>query len=186
MPPTASVTLDVAKGQAAKSTSSSDLAHSAEHAVDGNPATYWASDLMGEDADAAVSWQVSFPRSRLNSVDIEWEYAPQQFDLQISRDGDSWKTAYSVSSNPLNSERSHIRLDGIEAQAARLVFGSNAALAHHVGIRHFRVTSISVPGACWFKVSFLSHFHCISEHLRVLIMQGAGAGALYWTQHGAG
>ncbi|CAE7930384.1 hypothetical protein AK812_SmicGene10046 [Symbiodinium microadriaticum] len=140
--------VDLARGQTAESTSSTDMAHSAGNAVDGNPATYWASDILGQDsaADGPVSWSVSFPRSRLNSVDIEWEHAAQQFDLQISNGDDSWQTVYSVPNNPLNSRRSRIPLDGIEAQAVKLVFGGNLSVpaARRVGIRHFRLTSASV------------------------------------------
>ncbi|CAJ1427530.1 unnamed protein product, partial [Effrenium voratum] len=131
--------LDVALGQSAHSSSDPcDPMHTADRAVDGNPSSYWASEAP---VGGQVDWELSFPRARLKSADIDWEFPPSGFSLQVTKDGDHWREVYSVASNPLHSSKSQIPLEGVEAVGARLRMDADQV----VGIRNFRLRSGHLP-----------------------------------------
>jgi len=116
---------DDARGQPAEassnvgSVSGREAIHAPDRAFDNNPLTYWASESVSAEDDG-VTLSVKFPEARLKSVDIDWEFPPKKYDLQLTADGKHWTTVYTVDRNPLHSSTSHIPLRDQTAQGARL------------------------------------------------------------------
>ncbi|CAL1172210.1 unnamed protein product [Cladocopium goreaui] len=133
--------VDVAQGQSAHATSSIDAFHSAEQAVDGTSSSYWAADPEDQEK---IFW-ISFPQTRLKMLDINWEYPPDAFQVELTKDGVDWEPAYAVDSNMLHATRSRIPLKGQETIGMRLRL--HASDKQLVGIRTLQTFSLNnLPG----------------------------------------
>lgn len=115
------VEVNAASGADTKATSTfDDVSHSSGRAVDGDSSSYWASGPLREGQE--VTYQVNFPSEKeVNSVEIQWEFPPKSFKLEISEDGEHWIKAYEVSGNPRHSAKSKITLQGQWANHLRVV-----------------------------------------------------------------
>eukprot|EP00929_Paragymnodinium_shiwhaense_P113923 TRINITY_DN82236_c0_g1_i1.p1 TRINITY_DN82236_c0_g1~~TRINITY_DN82236_c0_g1_i1.p1 ORF type:complete len:536 (+),score=100.24 TRINITY_DN82236_c0_g1_i1:54-1661(+) len=141
--------IDVARGQHATASSTAkgaQDAHDPAQAVDGNGVTYWAS--MPIEKGEEVTFTVPFAETHLRSVDIDWEFPPNKFELQATTNGHEWHTIYAVRSNPLHSTTSHIPLVGEMASAVRLRLmdpdvGTDSH-QHHEGMAYYGIRSLRV------------------------------------------
>jgi len=132
---------DVAKGQAAEASSSYDsVAHTAARAVDGNPASYWAS-APGVSEGSRVALAVPFKKARVNSVDIDWEIAPRAFEIETSEDGYRWVTQYAMDDLPPDATHSHVPLYGLRSSGVRLLMTAPHPGKLMYGVRSIRANS---------------------------------------------
>ncbi len=108
---------DIAKGCAALA-SSEEAGLPASNAVDGDPATRWASD------NSDPQWlQVDLGRAQtITGVRIHWELAyAQSYSIELSLDGESWTEAYSTEEG--QGELEEILFDAPETARYVRLFG---------------------------------------------------------------
>jgi len=92
---------DVAQGADVAATSS-NAQHAVEHIADGDAQSYWSS---GPDPASKVDVQLDFGAAKqIKAVEIDWEYPPQAFELQVARGG-GWATIYGTSGNNLQTTK---------------------------------------------------------------------------------
>ena len=77
-------------------------------AVDGDAATYWASEANG--AAGPVTFTVDMGEvMRIQDVEIAWEFPPKAFAVALSADGASFSGAYSTNTNVVAVARVPVR-----------------------------------------------------------------------------
>jgi len=92
---------DVAQGADAAATSSNSE-HAVKNLVDADAQSFWAS---GNDPAAPVDVQLDFGATQhINSVQIDWEYPAQAFELQVATGG-KWTSVYTTTGNNLQTTR---------------------------------------------------------------------------------
>jgi hypothetical protein len=96
---------DAALFSAATASSTIDaLSHGAAMAVDGHSSSYWASSFIspGEVVEFALEFG---GLTKLQMLDILWEFAAEQFSVSVTTDGIHWSEVYTSSVNILNHTR---------------------------------------------------------------------------------
>ena len=104
---------DVARSASVVATSTLDAAHGAQLSVDGLTSTYWVSKL-DEAGPVSLALSLSEP-APIADVELDFEFVPSAFTLQVSPDGQRWKEVFSTETNCLHEVKVHL--------ASELVYG---------------------------------------------------------------
>eukprot|EP00929_Paragymnodinium_shiwhaense_P106938 TRINITY_DN72822_c0_g1_i1.p1 TRINITY_DN72822_c0_g1~~TRINITY_DN72822_c0_g1_i1.p1 ORF type:complete len:517 (-),score=102.28 TRINITY_DN72822_c0_g1_i1:191-1699(-) len=138
---------DLALHKEVDATSISDpVAHHAGRAVDGNPATFWASQKK---PPTPVTFDVDLDGNHpLSSIDIEWECPPSNYSVQIKHPTKGWVEQF----NTMNDEKPvaakqkqkklRVPLEGQRASAVRI--GLHAPVPKCYGVDAFAINSLQV------------------------------------------
>jgi len=110
-------TENVAAHAAVSATSSANsAAHAAAAAVDGDDATFWASQ-PGEAGPVVLTMALGEVRD-LNLMKINWEFPAQSFAIAVSADGQQWTEVFSTTVNMAKTSR--IPLNSIAGSSVRI------------------------------------------------------------------
>ena len=135
--------IDVARSASVLASSTLDVAHGAVLAVDGLASTFWVSKL---DETDPVSLTVMVDEAvPLVEADLEFEFVPSSFAVQISTDGRSWTEVYATDANilkkvrvPLATDKAYgVKLVMMKAHATHGVLGGKPLY----GVRSLKVLS---------------------------------------------
>ena len=134
---------DVARSASVLASSTLDVAHGAVLAVDGLASTFWVSKL-GETEPVSLTVLID-EAVPVVEADLEFEFVPSSFAVQISIDGRSWTEVFATDANilkkvrvPLATDKAYgVKLLMMKAHATHGVLGGKSLY----GVRSFKVLS---------------------------------------------
>ena len=139
---------DVSRSASVVATSTLDAAHGAKLSVDGLASTYWVSKL-DEAGPVSLALSLSEP-APIADVELDFEFVPSAFALQVSPDGQRWKEVFSTETNclhevkvPLASELVYgVKLVMTKAHGKHGVLGGRQLF----GVRAFKALAPEMRG----------------------------------------
>ncbi|KAH0487598.1 MAG: uncharacterized protein KVP18_000493 [Porospora cf. gigantea A] len=105
------------EGISARASSSASDSHGAESGIDGKTTTYWSSMAFTDSGPHLVEYSIDLgARQRLSKIQVDWEYPPFTYDVELSDDNEHFAVAESNFANASNTT-----IDDVGGTQARYV-----------------------------------------------------------------